>query len=218
MTAIYNRFKTPILDQFNANALHRAILCKESYKKTTELLTATNLSSVDIYGNTPLHWAVYCEDIPIIRLLSKNMSSLDTLNTKKESALHIAINKENTKAVATLLQAGANPNIKTQKGTAPIFSTFFLENLTIFKLLIKHDANLCEIDSSGKSLLIWAAIQNRSLAVAELLLRGANPKQRDNEGKTALDWAIEEQNYQKKARYLPTIRLLKAYQPCTKAN
>lgn len=146
-------------------------------------------------------------------------------NKKGESVLHYLAEYPNTlKALETALQAGADPNLRSHLGQSPIYHTIarqFTGEKTI-SLLAKYGANLDIVDAKGNSPLHLAAHQNREQALIQLLKEGADPKLKDNAGKTAYDIALEkghltlakqikedaEKDYQATAVY-PQIQKLK---------
>jgi len=97
--------------------------------------------------------------------------------------------------VGRLLDAGADPNKQVQYVTLalpPVGLAAFSRNLGGVRTLLERGADVNAKGSGGHTPLILAAAADPpSKAVVELLLsRGADPNLTDNEGSTALDWAL----------------------------
>ncbi len=84
----------------------------------------------------PIFW----EKPKILKLLLDHGADVYYQDENGYYRLGSAVAADNIEMVKILLQAGANPNLANKNGSTPIFST--VNNLAIFKLLIKHDANI----------------------------------------------------------------------------
>lgn len=78
-------------------------------------------------GNSVLHLAVTCDSSPdVIRMILNRLEKsdketlLDTKNKEKKTPLMVAVENYNLEAVRTLLELGANPNIKNQRVSGEI--------------------------------------------------------------------------------------------------
>lgn len=118
--------------------------------------------------------------------------------------------KKASSVVDTLIQAGADVNIKNDQGDTALLiaSRQRLENSFIFKKLISAGADVRVRDNKGKTLLINLIENNAVLdsfsnlgqwyygseVVEELIKAGVDVNAKDNNGKTALMYAVELQN------------------------
>ncbi len=109
--------------------------------------------------------------------------------TSGETALHIVTSRRDTSWIRFLTQRGANPNIRDNKGVAPIQIAVRLGHLDGVEALIKAGANIDVSDSSGETPLIAAVHARNAELVRVLLAQGANPDRTDNSGRTARDYA-----------------------------
>ena len=98
-----------------------------------------------------------------------------------------AIDQGNIELVKILLEAGADPNAKTQSGQVPVIQA--LDNPEIFKLLIKYKANLDVTDSYGNTPLVNAVQNNNIEMVKALIEAGADKNKADQAGTTPLELA-----------------------------
>lgn len=69
-----------------------------------------------VYGHTPLHLASKHCKTPIVDLLIEKKAYLNAVNKKNETALHWASKRKCFGTVVSLIEAGADPLIKTEKG------------------------------------------------------------------------------------------------------
>lgn len=102
--------------------------------------------------------------------------------------------------VEELLDAGADPNIKTRHGGAVLVEASHRGNTRIVRLLLERGADINQTSASGWTPLIAAVYRNRSCVaglscVIDLLLnRGADINARAEDGRTALAYAVFRQN------------------------
>ncbi len=68
------------------------------------------------YGHTPLHLASKHCKAPIVDLLIEKKAYVNAVNKKNETALHWASKRKCFGTVVSLIEAGANPLVKTEKG------------------------------------------------------------------------------------------------------
>ena len=103
-----------------------------------------------------------------------------------------AASKGNPEAVEALLIAKAAVNTADNNGRSPLYNAAEFGHVEILKLLIeaKGDVNQCT-KKGGYSPLMIASQEGFVEAVKLLLLNGANVHHKDNDGDTALDWAIQ---------------------------
>ena len=61
------------------------------------------------------------------------------------------MDKEKVKAVATLLELGANPNWKDKDGLTALHYAVLIENEEIIELLLEHNADVNAQDNEGET-------------------------------------------------------------------
>jgi uncharacterized protein len=104
----------------------------------------------------------------------------------------------------TLLGAGANLNAQDKGGYTPLLLAASNNHSDVVGLLLAQGADINHQEHSmGWTALIWAAKQGYANTVRQLLEHEARLDIRDLEGKTALDWAEENQHFE-------TVHLLTA--------
>ncbi len=106
-----------------------------------------------------------------------------------ESALHIVMTKRNPTWARFLLQNGANPNIRDNKGVTPMVVAANIGFIEGVETLIKNGARLDDANDAGETPLI-SAVHRRDIPMMRVLLKaGANPDRADNSGRSARDYA-----------------------------
>jgi len=108
--------------------------------------------------------------------------------TTGETGLHIAASRRDALWVRFLLQKGADPNIRDNKGLTPLQIAATLGEVEAVEELIKRGAQVDVADSQGETPLIAAVHQRNVPMVRRLLAQGASPDRNDNSGRSARDY------------------------------
>lgn len=164
------------------------------------------------YGDTPLHCAVSCGNIPAVRLLLQAGAQVHARNAHGSAALHTAAELGHTAIAQALLQAGASVDATAGfRWTALMFAASNGHTATV-QLLLQYGANPNAKDNLQQTPLLLAAQRRQSTACAhiyaaggrygtelssavlagqvktveQLLLDGANPNTADARGYTPL--------------------------------
>lgn len=135
-----------------------------------------DLTTVDINGSTLLHIAVKKEDNAMLeRLLSFqriNLNALEASAIGGSSALHLACQSNQRRAVDLLLRAGANPNIKCNSsiGETPLMICCKLGHLDCARILLTAGASVSTVDNFGNNASFWAYKYQHDILIRELNL------------------------------------------------
>ena len=79
-----------------------------------------NINAIDVYGGSPLHFAVKCCKEKIVEALLKNGCKLDVKDDLQITPLHRAVNYGSEKTFSQLLFYGADVNPKDFDGDTPL--------------------------------------------------------------------------------------------------
>lgn len=145
----------------------------------------------DELGNTILHQAIISreDELADFILTFSKSSILNTQNLKGETSLHVAIIRSH-RVVKSLVKAGANVNIKNNKGETALFYATRLEDSTIMELLIDNGADIDATTNYGVTALHEAANECFETTEAELLIsKGADVNIKTNNGDTPVHFA-----------------------------
>ena len=135
-------------DVFEASALGDL----ESVRK----LVSANRELVNAFapdGFYPLGLAAYFGHRAIVEFLLKSGADVSLLarNAQKVTALHAGASRGAAEIVNILLEAGAEPNAKQERGFVPLHSAAANGNATVVELLLKHGAAADARADDGKT-------------------------------------------------------------------
>ena len=106
-------------DSIGRNCLHYASCSNNPEIVKIILNKAPDLiNDVDIYGRTPLHYAIWNgtnAQIDIIKLLIKGKANVNCVDEEKMTPLHFAADAGKGKVIKLLLENGANPFLKDSR-------------------------------------------------------------------------------------------------------
>ena len=116
--------------------------------------------------------------------LGRDVNDVD----RGETPLNSAVRHGHTEWVNTLIENGADLNIK-RHDLAPIFWAFVDGKLEILETLIQKGANVNATDGRGMTLLFWASEKGKTKIAQLLIAHGANVNATDAYGETPLHLA-----------------------------
>jgi hypothetical protein len=117
---------------------------------------------------------------------------LEDRDVRKETPLFRAVRQHQHSRVRTLLDAGANTNVRNDAGMTPLMvAVLFHErrDTTTIPALIAAGADVNAKDDEGRTALMYAVLHASPRVINELLAAGANVFPSDNDWKTATDHA-----------------------------
>lgn len=141
----------------------------------------------------------------VVNMLGKPGSNV--INTRDpssgETAVHIVVKRGDSTYLRYLLQNGADPNLRDDKGNTPLLIAVTEGETDLIPFLVAGKANPNLGNEAGETPLI-RAVQRRDLGeVRALLTAGADPDQTDRiAGKSARDYATQDSRNQVIARLL----------------
>lgn len=131
-------------------------------------------------------------------LLAQNVN-VNAKNKYGTTALMAAAQNGNDNLIKLLLKSGADVNVKNNHGRSALMLADYSSTETI-KVLLENKA---DVDSRNKygatTLMLVASSYDNYFEVVKLLIKyGANINAKDNEGKTAITYAMENNPSNKK--------------------
>jgi len=149
-------------------------------------------------GSTPLMFAAGDNENPgAIAVLLKAGADVAARDNRGRTALMLAaMGNHNPEVVAALLAAGSDVNAHDKDGwTVLMNAARYQQNAEVLQTLLKSGADLNARRPDDTGVLMLAAAYNANPDVLTALLKaGADAKAKDSGGKTALDYAQENDN------------------------
>lgn len=101
------------------------------------------------------------------------------------------IENENIEGVKNLLDQGVDINAKDDFGQTPLHLAVNHENVKIIELLINQGADVNGVDANGNTPIFMVSSLDKKI-IKLLLEYGTDPNIKNNDGRTILDMAYEE--------------------------
>jgi ankyrin repeat protein len=140
-----------------------------------------NAKAADPDGTTPLHRAVYADDLETTKLLLRAGADPGAANRYGVTPLSLAATNRNARIAAALLKAGADANSRLPGGGTILMTAARAGNPEIVQLLIDHGADVrAKGTAYGETALVWAAAENHAEAAQVLIAHGADVNARTN--------------------------------------
>lgn len=163
------------------------------------LLMRTSSEYLDIGGEQdPFLWAIQSEQAAaeVVRFLDSPSLAPDTTDGKGRAYLHHAMTRDDDAVLVSLLQSGANPNIRAPAspfGLLHVGAEAQEVSLAAMEALLRFGASMEDLDSRGNSPLM-TAVSAGGLGKALLLLEhGANAVRYNHAGESVFGCAIRSQ-------------------------
>ncbi|ESQ49006.1 hypothetical protein EUTSA_v10021643mg [Eutrema salsugineum] len=143
-----------------------------------------------------MHFASHSEKyLPYLELLLERGASMNVLNNKDDTPLHIACLASNLKAAQLLLERGADIESQNQNHGTPLHCACHVGCANIEELLLNRGANIESQNNSEQRPLHLACTHSSKLPCAEMLLdKGAEIEYEDDEGMSPLTTALDNKN------------------------
>ena len=133
-----------------------------------------NGNTCKIEGRTPLHNAMYTNDVEVVKLLIDHKAPLNIQDEDGITPLIIAIRNGSTEIVKVLLEKGADVNLKENVlGQAPLHIAASKGYLGIVELLLDKGVSLNSKDNEGNNALYLAIFHKNKNIVEYLSKKGA---------------------------------------------
>ena len=152
----------PVQSLTEKPALHWAVQYGLSNVVARIAAEITNINMRDSAGRTALHVAIQFRRESIARFLLVEGIDVDAQDYEVgTNALHYAVHTEDVSAVQILLDAGADPNIRTERRSTPLYLAAERNNMGMVRLLLARGA-----DPNAPSKLNSTGIMGTPLQVA----------------------------------------------------
>lgn len=123
--------------------------------------------------------------------------------------MYSAARNESPEVISALIEAGAHVNVGNEDGVTPLMCAAYCNiNAEVIRVFINSGTDVNVKDRNGMAALIHTAGWNEDPEVIDVLLdAGADASLKDDFGKTAFDYATENENVRGTATYWRLLML-----------
>ena len=189
-----SNFNTPLI-----------LAAEKGSKEVTKLLLAAgaDANTVGCGKKTVLHAAVNAQESTLVKLLLLAGTGVNAQDMNGLTALHFSSSLGNVEIVKLLIEHGARVNVTASDMRTPLHAAATSGSQECMEILLQHggEAIVNSRDKYGDTALLATAqmkgLEDATQAIAKCLLRwGANVNLANEDGTTALQWALENDNLQ----------------------
>lgn len=132
--------------------------------------------TTDFGGSTPMHWAADGGHCKVVQYLITNGCEVDVKDTSSlwTPLMRVSAINGNVDVASSLIQAGANVNVKDKDGKTPLMVAVLNNHESLVRLLLAKGADLTVTNEYGVGILQMAKALNRQNII--LLLESAHKK------------------------------------------
>ncbi|KAG8042002.1 hypothetical protein G9C98_007310 [Cotesia typhae] len=170
--------------------------CNQFYHYIEELTkilieAGANINSRDVYGNTPLQYAIIKGRLEMVKLLLP-CTPIDNdhySNNQKQTLLHSAAQSKTSKIIEILLQRDEFKNLEIKDNVyemTPLIFAVQKNRMKAVEALLQHGANVNAVDKRLNTPLYYATTYSYGIIFKMLLANNANPNCINEEGLTPL--------------------------------
>jgi ankyrin repeat protein len=157
-----------------AGTLIEAAKANDSAGALELIKNKADVNAAESDGTTPLHYAVYHDDIVLVESLLKGGAKPSVANKYGSTPLLEAAVRGDPIVIEKLLKAGADTNQGNADGQTALLIVSRTSNVAVAKLLVSHGANVNVTEHwHDQTPLMWAAAEKQPAMVKFLLDRGA---------------------------------------------
>ncbi|KAJ7403896.1 E3 ubiquitin-protein ligase mib1 [Pitangus sulphuratus] len=158
--------------------------------KVEDLLKRPDVDDKD--GDRAVHHAAFGDEGAVIEVLHRGSADLNARNKRRQTPLHIAVNKGHLQVVKTLLDFGCHPSLQDSEGDTPLHDAISKKRDDILAVLLEAGADVTITNNNGFNALHHAALRGNPSAMRVLLSKLPRPwivDEKKDDGYTALHLA-----------------------------
>ncbi len=164
-----------------AAALLSALRCAVA-GSIAALLCLTASAAPEADGTTPLHWAVYRQEVALVASLLAQQADPDSRNDYGATPMTVAAEHGNHAIMQALVEAGGNIESPNSEGQTLLMAVARTGNTATARLLLEQGANVNARENwGGQTALMWAASQQQPDMIRLLIAHGADVDARSKE-------------------------------------
>jgi uncharacterized protein len=143
-------------------------------------------------GMTALHWAVYHDDLELVKRLTAAGANAKAENRYGVPPLSIACQNGNAEIVELLLDAGADPQAALRGGETPLMTAARTGKPGPVRALLARGADVNARERKGQTALMWAAAEGHVAVLQALIEAGGDYRTPLASGFTPFFFAVRE--------------------------
>ncbi len=155
------------------------------------LHNGSDVEAAQVDRMTALHWAVYHDDVPSVKLLIQAGANVNATNRYGVTPLSLACMNGETAVVNLLLDADADPSLSVA-GEPPLMTAARTGQIGPVRALLSRGVDVNAAQFKGQTALMWAAAEGHLEVVNALLDAGADFRTPIDTGFTPLFFAVRE--------------------------
>ncbi|XP_005102534.2 E3 ubiquitin-protein ligase MIB1 [Aplysia californica] len=151
-----------------------------------------NMEVEDKDGDRAVHHAAFGDEPAVIELLHRGGADLNARNKRRQTPLHIGVNKGHIGVVRSLLDLGSHPSLQDSEGDTALHDAISKKRDDMIALLLEHTADITITNNNGFNALHHAALRGNPSAMRILLTKLPRPwivDEKKDDGYTALHLA-----------------------------
>ncbi|KAF2362492.1 Zinc finger ZZ-type [Trinorchestia longiramus] len=118
-----------------------------------------HLEKEDKDGDRAIHHAAYGDEPAVAQMLAAAGADLNARSKRRQTPLHVAVNKGHVGVVKTLLELAGHPSLQDHEGDTPLHDAISKKRDDILALLLDHGADITLTNNNGFNALHHAALR-----------------------------------------------------------
>ncbi len=175
--------------------LHQAAIFDKPEKLAELLKGKLAVNATDVFGGTPLQWALRCNDDKAADVLIAAGADLTAVDKQHKSILQVAAWAGRADIVKKAIAAGADVDAADDDGYTVLHFAINSQNTEIAPLLLENHAKVNVVTKSGDTPLLLAFPFGKPELIDKLLDAGADVRAVNNEGKSVRSqlWTVHDE-------------------------
>lgn len=128
-----------------------------------------NIEEEDQDGDRAMHHASFGDEPDIVALLSENGADANARNRRKQTPLHVAVNKGHIGVIKALLRCNCHPSLQDSEGDTPLHDAISKKRDDLVNLLLDGGADVTVTNNNGFSSLHHASLRGNIGALRAML-------------------------------------------------
>jgi WD40 repeat protein len=180
----------------NGQSILSRLIREFDIKASPNLITgSTELNQQDIYGDTPLHYAVIRHKKEWVSILVDKGADLNIRNNAGKTPIFYALDYENAENLQYLLDSQSNVDIADKEGKHLLFYAIDKNNLKLIDYCLNYGISIELRGPEGRTPLLYSLFLLNPQLGSYFIDKGADLNASDDKGETAFQIAYRRNYY-----------------------